>query len=156
LKATSVRQLCLYWLPPLLFTAGILLASGEVGSSRYTLAVLQWLRTWLPFAGPVQIVEVNMYLRKAGHVAAYAALYFLWFRAFMEHLSSRLGPAVFWSLCFCLLTSLGDEGHQFFVASRSGSLRDVTLDFGAAALMALALSLKSRYLKRMDRDLSQL
>ncbi len=86
--------------------------------------------------------EGQGYLRKAGHVMAYAGLYFLWFRVFRGQLFPRLRPAILWSLGLCLLTALADEGHQALVPSRDGSLLDVALDFGAAALAALALSLK--------------
>lgn len=142
MKAPSVRQFCLYWLPPLLGTAAILILSGELGSSRHTRELLEWLWSWLPFLRPDQLEQTTGYLRKAGHVTAYAALYFLWFRAFRGQLSPRLGPAVSWSLSICLLIALADEGHQSLVSSRTGCIGDVALDFGAAALAALALSFK--------------
>lgn len=143
-KAPTLGQFCLYWLPPLLVTAGILLFSGEWGSSRYTLKLLGWLRSWLPLMGPSRMEEANFYLRKAGHALAYATLYVLWFRALRGYFFPRLGPAIFLSLFFCLSTSIADEGHQSFVPSRGGSLWDVSLDFGAAVLAALALYFKSR------------
>jgi len=142
LQAPSCRQFCLYWLPPLLGTAAILVLSGELGSSRHTRELLAWLWSWLPFWRPEQLEQTTGYLRKAGHVTAYAALYFLWFRAFRGQLYPRLGPAVSWSLSICLLIALLDEGHQSLVASRTGCIGDVALDFGAAALAALALSFK--------------
>jgi VanZ family protein len=37
---------------------------------------------------------------------------------------------------------MADEGHQTLVVSRSGSLLDVALDFGAAMMVALALLFK--------------
>jgi len=86
--------------------------------------------------------ETQGYLRKAGHIMAYGGLYFLWFRAWFWRLSPRRGSAILWSLALCLVTALLDEGHQALVPSRTGCLSDVALDFGAAALAALAFSLK--------------
>jgi VanZ family protein len=134
--------MCLYWLPPLLGTGAIIVLSGDLGSSRHTREILEWLWSWFPFFRPEQLEQTSGYLRKAGHVTAYAVLYFLWFRAFRVHFSPRPGPAVFWSLSLCLLIALLDEGHQSLVPSRTGCIRDVALDFGAAALAAIALSCK--------------
>ncbi len=144
MKALSVRLFCSYWLPPLLGTAVVLAISGDWGSSAHTQKLAEWLLSWLTLImGPEQVEEGHGYLRKAGHMITYAGLYFLWFRAFRGQLSYRLRPAVAWSLSLCLLIALLDEGHQSLVASRNGSIWDVALDFGAAALAALALSRKS-------------
>lgn len=141
MQAPSARQFCFYWLPPLLLTGGILAVSGELGSSQHTKKLLDWLFSWLPFAELPQMEESHGYLRKVGHVTVYGSLYWLWFRAFVGRFS-RLKPAVCWSLGLCLLTALADEGHQYLVPSRDGSILDVALDFGAAAVAALALSFK--------------
>jgi VanZ family protein len=89
----------------------------------------------------MEIDDTNGYLRKAGHVIVYGSLYWLWFRAFLGS-SSRFGSAILWSLGFCLLIAVMDEGHQALLTSRQGRIMDIALDFGAAALVALALSLK--------------
>lgn len=138
----SIRQSWFYWLPPLLFTGGILAVSGDLGSGAHTRVLLEWLLSWLPFPEQMETRDTHDYLRKAGHIMAYGSLYWLWFRAFLGRFSSRLRPAILWSLGLCLLTALMDEGHQSLVASRGGSFQDVALDFGAAALTALALSFK--------------
>ncbi len=142
MKALSLRQLSLYWLPPLALTAGILIFSGDLGSSANTQKLVQWLLTWFPGLGEYQFPAGQGYLRKAGHMLAYGSLYLLWFRAMFWRFSTRRGAAVLWSLAFCLLVALADEGHQSFFSSRTGSLSDVALDFGAALLAALAFSLK--------------
>lgn len=138
MKALSIRQICLYWLPPLVFTSGILVFSGDLGSSAHTKEVLAWLFAWLSLPGVERLEEAQGYLRKAGHITAYGGLYYLWFRAWLRYLSPRRGAAIFWSLALCLLVSLLDEGHQASFPSRTGCLSDVALDFGAAALAALA------------------
>lgn len=120
----------------------ILALSGDLGSSGHTWDWVEWLLSWLPFLKTSQMEEANGFSRKVAHVTAYAGLYLLWFRAFRRHFSARPGAAILWSLGFCLLTALVDEGHQALVPSRSGSLGDVILDFSAASLAALALSFK--------------
>ncbi|RJR39801.1 MAG: VanZ family protein [Deltaproteobacteria bacterium] len=142
MQVSSIRQICLYWLPPLLFTAGIITLSGDLGSGGHTRRWLQCLFACLPFLEAGEVETVHVILRKAGHVTAYGFLYWLWFRAFAPRFSSRLRLAVFWSLGLCLLTASTDEIHQSVVGTRTGSILDVALDFGAAILTALALSFK--------------
>jgi VanZ family protein len=103
---------------------------------------MEWLLSWFPFLGLGPMEESQGYLRKAGHITAYATLYFLWFRVWLWRISPRRGAAILWSLALCLVTALLDEGHQALVPSRTGCLSDVALDFGAAAVAALAFSLK--------------
>ncbi|MEW6660723.1 MAG: VanZ family protein [Thermodesulfobacteriota bacterium] len=142
LKSPAVRQFCLYWLPPLAVTAGIIIFSGELGSTANTRPWVIWLLTWLPFLSFEDFAEGQGYLRKAGHVTAYATLSIFWFRACLWRFSLRRGAAMLCALALCLLIALVDEGHQALVPSRTGSLKDVALDFGAALLAALAFSFK--------------
>lgn len=142
LRPLSVRQFCFYWLPPLLLTGGVLFLSGDLGSGHHTKKLLIWLLSWLSLADLLQKEETHGWLRKIGHVIAYGSLYWLWFRAFHGYMCSRLRTAILYSLSLCLLIALMDEGHQSLVATREGHILDVALDFGGAALAALALSFK--------------
>ena len=146
MQALSPREFCRYWLPPLLLTGGILIFSGNLGSSENTKRLLAWVLSWLPYEEIFWPEQGQGLLRKIGHVAAYGSLSWLWFRAFLGHFSGRLRTAVLYSLGLCLVIALLDEGHQSLVASRTASIWDVSLDFGAAALAALALSFKRAYL----------
>jgi VanZ family protein len=137
LQLFRVTDFLLYWLPPLVWTGSILTLSGDLGSSRNTLSLLKGLLSWLPFLTPAGIEVINGYLRKAGHALAYGSLYFLWFRAFRGQGHYGRGRAFLWSLSLCLLLAIADEGHQSFLASRSGSLKDVALDLLGAGLGAL-------------------
>jgi VanZ family protein len=119
--------------------------SGDLGSAARTRELIDWLLSWLPFLGE-SAAEGHGHLRKAGHVAAYAVLYLLWFRAFRQRLAAGLGGVFCWPLLLCLAIACADEGHQALTPSRSGSLVDVALDFSAAALTALALLWKRIYL----------
>jgi VanZ family protein len=125
-----------YWLPPALWCAGILVLSGDWGSSTNTLGLMEWLLSWFPPLSPAQIQDINSYLRKVGHVLAYGTLYFLWFRAFRGHLIYSANRAFLLALGLCLLLSLLDEGHQSLLQNRSGHFQDVGLDLSAALLGA--------------------
>lgn len=146
MQARSPRQFCLYWLPPLLLSGGILLLSGNLGSSENTKRLLAWVLSWFPYEEMLWPEQGQGLLRKIGHVTVYVSLSWLWFRAFQSHFGGRLRTVVLFSLGLCLLIALMDEGRQSLVASRTGSLWDVALDFGAALLTALALSFKRAYL----------
>jgi VanZ family protein len=73
-------------------------------------------------------------LRKATHMAEYALLWFLWYRAL--ELDSPL-PAAAITLAYAAT----DEYHQTFVDGRHGSPVDVLID---AAGVALAIALHAR------------
>jgi VanZ family protein len=73
-------------------------------------------------------------LRKAAHMAEYALLWFLWYRAL--ELRSPL-PAVAITLAY----AASDEFHQTFVEGRHGSPLDVLID---AAGVGIAVLLSTR------------
>lgn len=125
-----------------MLTAGILIFSGDLGSSANTKKVLDWLLALLSLPGIERLEESQGYLRKAGHILAYGTLYYAWFRAWLWRLSPRRGAPTLVALALCLLVALLDEGHQALFPSRTGCLSDVALDFSAAALAALAFSWK--------------
>jgi VanZ family protein len=126
-----------YWLPPVLWGLAVLCLSGDLGSGKNTLGILQWLLSWFVALEPAQLNMINFYLRKTGHILAYGLMNLLWFRAFRGH--AHYGPwrACLWSLGFCLLFSSIDEGRQWFYPSRGASIWDVILDMTGAALGAL-------------------
>ncbi len=125
-----------YWLPPLLWCAGVLVLSGDWGSSGNTLGLVRWLLSWIPSLSPAQVLVIHGYLRKSGHVFAYGVLYFLWFRALQGNLYYSPKKSFFWALGLSLLLALADEGHQSLYQTRTGGLGDVGLDFSASLLAA--------------------
>jgi VanZ family protein len=90
---------------------------------------LEWLFGPIPDA---RYALIQFLVRKSAHLAVYATLSALWFRA-------QRGPRSGWqpswalpALLVSMLVALGDEFHQSFVPSREGSPWDVLLDgFGA-------------------------
>ena len=74
----------------------------------------------------------DLFLRKAGHMAEYGLLWFLWWRALGY---GHVGPAI----AITLLWAASDEYHQSFVDGRHGSPWDVAIDavgVGLALLVA--------------------
>lgn len=133
------REFLSYWLPPLSWVTGIMIFSGDWGSSQETNSLIWMLLS--RFLSPYWIAQINQYLRVAGHMLAYGCLYILWSRALGEHLGCTRWQCFFWSLGLCLTVALADEGHQALVPTRTGSFRDVGLDMASAALAALFTSL---------------
>ncbi len=126
-----------YWLPPILWGLAVLVMSGNLGSFKNTLGLLNWLTSWFVGLIPVELGTINAYMRKTGHVTAYGLMFFLWFRAFYAH--GDFGPrrSLFYSLGMCLFLASMDEGHQWFLSSRTGSIWDVLLDMSGSILTAL-------------------
>jgi VanZ family protein len=111
--------------------------SGDLGSGKNTLGILDWLLSWFVDLKPAQLTMINFYGRKTGHVLAYGLMYFLWFRAFRAQADYGPWRTCLWSLGCCLFFASMDEGRQWFYASRGASIRDVILDMSGATLTAL-------------------
>ena len=115
----------------------MLCLSGDWGAGKNTLDLLKWLLSWFVNLEPAQLKVIHFFVRKTGHVLAYALMYGLWFRAFRAQ--AHYGPwrASLWSLGLCLIYASMDEGRQWYYASRGASLSDVLLDMSGAGLAAL-------------------
>jgi VanZ family protein len=130
-------RLSLPWFLSLLVTALIFTLSGPLASGTNSLALMNWLLSLWPFKINFEPAILNGCLRKMWHVLIYSALYLFWFRALLVTTSlSRLRVAMY-AFGLCLLVAIVDESHQSMVPGRHGQAQDVTLDLGAAGLMAL-------------------
>ena len=132
-----LRAFGAHWLPPLLWSAAILLASGAQFSASNSGHWLRELTTRLlgHQLSPALSQSLNHLLRKLGHLTAYGILSLLWFRAL------RGGRPVPWMLrwaagaiVLAVLIASADEWQQSFVPSRTGAIADVVLDAGGAFL----------------------
>jgi VanZ family protein len=135
----SPRGLCIsYWLPVLIWMGLIFSGSSDLLSSQRTSRIIgplvHWLFPQLPEETVGQVVFVT---RKAAHVAEYAVLALLIWRALRRPVKADRRP---WSwrepavaLALSALYAVSDEMHQSFVASRYGSALDVCLDSAGAA-----------------------
>ncbi len=127
----------------------VFVMSSDFGSADHTSRILTPLLRWLmPRLSPDGIEQVHLVARKLAHVAEYAVLALLVFRALRI---LRDYPVARWSWSLALM-ALGiaaiyaatDEAHQMFVASRGPSIIDVAIDASGAVLGLTLAFLRSR------------
>lgn len=135
------------WSPPLFWALGILICSGDLGSSQNTLGVLSWLLSHFSHLSPGQIVALHAFLRKLGHMLAYGALCFFWFRAFQTYWPERRWSFLVLAMVCTLAVAVLDEGHQAMVGTRRGSLLDIGWDLVGACLSAVLIMSRRKPLK---------
>ncbi len=102
-------------------------------TGRFLLPVLQWI---LPHASPRALALLHGLLRKGAHVAEFAILAYLWYRALDWHSTGWRARTALTALL--LATGFGalDEAHQLLVPSRTPSVVDVGWD-GLGAVLGL-------------------
>jgi VanZ family protein len=140
-----MRTFLKYWLPLLIWLGVIFIGSTDVLSaeqtSRFLVPFLHWLDPNISWA---DINRIHTVIRKLGHLTEYAILAVLLWRAlgsgknFRARIRMRL--IVVWFVCAVFAAS--DEFHQFFVPSRTPSLRDVMIDI-CGALIGLLICFAS-------------
>jgi len=127
------------WLPPVAWTAVVLVLSSGTFSADNTGSVIDPMLAWLlPWLAPSTIEAIHGLLRKAAHVTEYAVLAALWWRA-LARSGARPGRAAWLTLLIGVTVAAVDEAHQSLLPSRTGSVRDVFIDTAGVAL-ALALA----------------
>lgn len=139
-----------YWLPVLLWCALIFGFSTEAGSTRRTSRILRPILRWLnPDISDEAIRRVQFAVRKAAHVAEYAILAVLVWRARRRPARDHRRP---WdwreaglAFAFAAAFALSDEFHQALVPSRQAQVSDLFLDALGAALGLLALRAYGRW-----------
>ena len=120
------------WLPVVLWAAIILSAANDQFSDKKTES---WLDRLFGRVRP----EVNTIMRKSAHVAEYAILSLLAWRA-------RRTVAV--PLLICLAVACADESLQAMTATRTGSPADVALDMlGATCALIFVPGARARFRK---------
>jgi VanZ family protein len=116
------------WLPVLLWMALIFLGSTDLMSAEHTSRFLTPFLRWLdPNISPAHLAQAHLLVRKAAHVAEYAILTGLifralrgWFDGFWSRAAIGLLPA--------LIFASTDEYHQSLIASRTSSFGDLGVD----------------------------
>jgi VanZ family protein len=136
----STRIFVSKWVPVLAWMILIFAGSTDVLSadhtSRLLVPFLRWLDPQISFA---MIAHINIVLRKLGHLAEYAILAALLWRALRVTLKSTatlLIGAI--ALITSALFAISDEIHQSFVPSRTPSQHDVLIDI-CGAIIGLAI-----------------
>ncbi|GAB4432104.1 MAG: hypothetical protein Kow0031_13470 [Anaerolineae bacterium] len=128
----------------------------------------RWLRDWLPvilwmalifaLSSRSKLVELDskadeIYFFKTAHIAAYAMLMWLWWRALSPR--REAGWRQLWAaFALTVLYGISDEFHQLFVPGRTGQLADVLFD-AAGALAMLFLLRRVAWLRALPESLWQ-
>jgi VanZ family protein len=142
LRHLSPRDLIRYWGPAILMLACIMVESTDLMSAQHTHGwVYFFLRKYFPQVSPGQLWEVNLIIRKTGHVVGYGLLGATLYRAFRGTFEQVPTPGPKWQLRFAsfavfgtFLVASADEIHQMYLPSRTGSWWDVLLDTSAAVV----------------------
>ena len=126
------------WLPPLVWMAAIMWFSSGDFSAENTGSILGPLLRWLlPWASAAQIDAVHGTVRKAAHMAEYAALATLWFITFTRERRWSARTAARAALVIAIGWAFLDELHQATEPSRTASIVDVGYDAAGALLASM-------------------
>ena len=85
---------------------------------------------------------IDLVARKLVHMAEYALLFFLWWRALRT--IAPHGWAIPLALAISIGYAISDEFHQSFVEGRNGNPVDVAIDTLGASLAAFAVHRRGR------------
>jgi VanZ family protein len=150
------KQILQTWTVAILWLILIAIESTDLLSAAHTSRILYPVLHFLTGVDPVRFVVWDYYIRKTGHFVGYFTLSYLLFRAWRATLplASPVPWRMNWAGISFFMTALVaslDEWHQTYLASRSGSVRDVALDSSAALLaqVVIFLFLSTRLGRRM-------
>ena len=131
-----------YWMPAILWMALIFVGSTDLLSaehtSRFLVPFLRWLDPQISWAA---LNEIQMVVRKLGHVTEYAILAALLWRAVRGVAGWQTKMSILFAVVGfgCAIFAVSDEFHQSFVASRTASPWDALLDTVGATLAQVSL-----------------
>ena len=137
------RSFLKYWLPVIGWMLLVFSASTDLMSSQHTSRFLGPFLRWLvPGISDAAIQLAQFTVRKTAHLAEYAVLALMLWRALRQPVPGDTRP---WSwrearhaLLLAALYAATDELHQAFVPSRDSAVADVLVDsLGAAAGLGL-------------------
>jgi hypothetical protein len=113
----------------------ILLFSGNEFSAGSTSRIFGPLLRWLfPELSAGDFLALHLWVRKLAHLTEYALLGLLAFRALRLSLAVSLSRTALLGLAVVLAVAATDELRQSFLASRTGSIIDVGIDFAGGVL----------------------
>lgn len=111
---------------------GVIFAfSHDAGSAQRSGLVMRVLEALFGGLDPGTAEIVHLAVRKIGHLAEFAVLYVLSWRAFERGWAAPLA--------LCAAYAVFDEWHQTFIPNRVGHPGDVLVDVAGAALAAAVL-----------------
>lgn len=143
-----VRGILKYWLPVLLWMVFIFIGSIDLMSAEQTSRFIGPFLRWLaPDVSDATVASVQLVVRKCAHLAEYAILAALLYRALRQNIA-RLWRAASLAFVLAAIYAALDEFHQSFVASRTGSPWDVLLDCIGAVI---GLAACQAFIRRTNR-----
>src|SRR3954454_17949596 len=109
LRHLSRRDAVSYWGPAIFMLACIALESTDLGSAKHTNGLLYFLlRKYFPGHSPSQLWEVNLVIRKAGHIIGYALLSASLYRGIRGTIEGQFSlPRLTRAFAFAALSVLG-------------------------------------------------
>ncbi|MDY0186872.1 MAG: VanZ family protein [Syntrophus sp. (in: bacteria)] len=136
-----------YWLPVLIWMGVIFsMSTGTFSADHTSRFIGPFLRFLLPGHPEHDIAMLHGLIRKAGHVTEYFILGLLFFRALRGNAPQGWQlRRVFYTILAVAVFALSDEFHQSWVASRTASLVDVSIDSAGGVLSQIAILLKNRF-----------
>lgn len=149
--AVTRREFAKYWLPVLIWMGLIFTISTDIGSLQHTSRIIgPFLRFFHPAVSEKTIHDVQVVVRKTGHLTGYAILAMLVWRA---RNGAFLPPRWQWNAglfaeAIALLYAISDEFHQSFVPTREASVVDVMIDCAGAAAGLFAVWALGRFRKK--------
>lgn len=157
---TTTRMLRLLWyIPAVLWMVVIFRMSAQSGAQSGSLSlrvteevvdVIEEVRGGDVADRERLVALLHAPVRKAAHMAEYAALALFLMLAFSANM--RGIPAIAWSMPATFLYACSDELHQRFVSERAGQFEDVAIDMlGASAMVFLALMALGIYERLRER-----
>ncbi len=131
-----IRAFARYWLPVIVWSAVISYASTDQFSAQNTGTVIERVITAI-IGHPLPAAEfdaLHFAIRKFAHLAEYAILGALAFRAARGGERGWNATWALTALAIAAAIAIGDEFHQSFVPSRTGSPVDVLIDTAGATV----------------------
>jgi VanZ family protein len=141
---TYNRNFIYYWLPVIIWMGIIFgMSTGMFSSDHTSRFIVPLLNFFFPRLSPEEIQLLHGLIRRAGHVTEYFILGILLFRAFRGDSPYPWRPR--WTLCAIIAVvvyAMSDEFHQAFVATRTASLVDVSIDSAGGIFSQVAVMLR--------------
>jgi VanZ family protein len=133
------RAFCKHWLPVIVWMTIIFSASGDSHSYHRSYSIIEPILKWLfPHISPRSIDIIHHIGRKTCHLAEYAILALLLWRAFRLSTGNRFSrwywPEAGLALAGVFLYAASDEFHQSFIPGRTPLVSDVFIDTTGGAI----------------------
>jgi VanZ family protein len=139
-----------YWAPVLIWLGVIFIGSTDLMSAEHTSRIIVPLLRWLkPDISPETLALIHFSIRKFGHLAEYAILAMLLWRAVYRGTKLEMKMSILYASVWVAATlfAAADEYHQSFVPSRDAAWGDVLIDSGGAIF---GLLIASAFAQRKD------